>query len=145
MSTSTQRQQIQDAMYGRPMDGRSGLARKLTQPAPSPGPSEAEKREIRRLERKLQRKAAHRAVMQHVAGIAIVGGIVGAVFLGGHVQLAREAQRSVVVTEMLNQQLERSRSLRNRQATDVTPTTINQKAGGQGMVRPDERETIVME
>ena len=122
---------------------RSALARQATQPLISPEPAKEQKRARELLKRKKQ--AADRTVVLCAAGVALVTGALGAVFLGGHVQLAREAHRSVLASEMLNQQLERSRLLGNAQARDITPTFISQKAGQLGMVRPDERDAIVVQ
>ncbi len=143
MSISAQRQQVQETMFAYGGGERSGLARKLAEPARSPKPGQDEERQREKLRRKA-RQEAHRTAVQYAFAVATVAGLVGAVFLGGHVELARQAQRSVIVSEMLNQQVERSRILTNAQARDITPSTISQKAGLVGMVHPEESDTIIV-
>jgi len=157
MSTSAQRQRAPDTIpnssmhpatrltarssFGYISAERTALAKPLTQPLPTPGPARQDQKKREMLKLRQQR---HRSVLQHAAGLVIVVGAMGAAFLYGHVQLAREAQRSVIVSDMLNQEVEKSRLLGNAQARDVTPTSINRKATIVGMVHPEERDSIVL-
>jgi hypothetical protein len=143
MSISAQRQQVQGTMFRQSGGAHLAHARQLTQPVTSPGSVRDDRRSVE-LARRKKREAAHAVVVQYSIGVALVAGVMGAILLGGHVELARQAQRSVIVNEMLCQQVERARLLGNAQARDVTPTSISQRADRIGMVHPDERDTIVM-
>jgi hypothetical protein len=137
MAPSAQLKQVQDNMFSLAVGERAAYAK----PERIPDPTRVERTSPGQ---HWDRRVVHRVAVQCAATIGILSGLVGAVFLGGHVLLAREAQRSVRVSEMLNQQLERSRILRNTQARDITPTSISQKAGMVGMVHPDERDSIIV-
>jgi hypothetical protein len=68
--------------------------------------------------------------------------VIGFGFLNGHIELAREAHRSILVSQDLNQAIDMDHAMQNRKARIITPTTIGQKAIAIGMTHPDDPDVI---
>jgi hypothetical protein len=93
---------------------------------------------------RLQSSALHRAIVQCAVAGAGLCMLVGGAQLGGHIMLANEGHKSRETKNHLAERMDESRYWQNRRAHELTPEAIGQKAAAIHMIRPDDRDTIVV-